>query len=165
MIPVIMCFLLIQTPANTIIATIIFIIAAITDGIDGYVARKYNKVTILGKFIDPLADKMLVVSALVCLVQLGSVSAVVAVIIIAREFIVTGFRIIAISEGKVIDANLFGKVKTISQIIAIIAVIMSDILFANTGYIPDILLYISTVITILSGAYYIFKNRKSISNY
>lgn len=106
-------------PYSNLIAFLIFVIAASTDGIDGYIARSRNQVTNFGKFLDPLADKLLVTAALVALVGQDKIPSWVATIIIAREFIVTGIRLVAVGEGKVIAASMWGKVKTVTQIIAI----------------------------------------------
>lgn len=107
-------------------AAVIFTILAATDAVDGYLARSRNEVTNLGKLLDPLADKLLVTAALVALVELGSLPAWIALIIISREFIVTGLRMIAVVEGRVIAAGAFGKLKTVLQIIAIVGFIIKD---------------------------------------
>lgn len=142
------------------IAAFIFLLAASTDSMDGYVARKRNEITNLGKFLDPLADKLLTTSALVALVEMGRVPSVIAIIIISREFIVTGFRVIAASEGVVIAASQLGKVKTITQIVSIVAILLDNFPFKYMGFPFDILaLYVATIITIWSGVDYIYKNR------
>lgn len=104
----------------------IFTLLAVTDGVDGYLARTRNEVTTFGKFLDPLADKLLVTAALVALVELGTLPSWIALVIISREFIVSGLRMVAIAEGKVIAASNYGKVKTVFQILAIIAFIIKD---------------------------------------
>lgn len=104
----------------------IFALLAITDGVDGYLARTRNEVTTFGKFLDPLADKLLVTAALVALVDLGTLPSWVALVIISREFIVSGLRMVAIAEGKVIAASNYGKIKTVFQILAIVAFIIKD---------------------------------------
>lgn len=104
----------------------IFTLLAITDGVDGYLARTRNEVTTFGKFLDPLADKLLVTAALVALVDLGTLPSWVALVIISREFIVSGLRMVSIAEGKVIAASNYGKVKTVFQILAIVAFIIKD---------------------------------------
>lgn len=108
------------------IAALIFTVLASTDAVDGYLARSRNEVTTFGKFIDPLADKLLVTAALVALVELGKLPAWIAIIIISREFIVSGLRMVAVVEGKVIAASIWGKVKTVFQIVAIVAFIVKD---------------------------------------
>jgi len=104
----------------------LFALLAITDGVDGYLARTRNEVTTFGKFLDPLADKLLVTAALVALVDLGTLPSWVALVIISREFIVSGLRMVAIAEGKVIAASNYGKIKTVFQILAIVAFIIKD---------------------------------------
>lgn len=131
-------------------AAIIFILAAITDGLDGYLARRRKEVTRFGKLIDPIADKLLITAALLTLVQLGAVSSWGALVIIGREFAVSGLRILAASEGKVISASNWGKVKTLSQIIAVAGFILG-ISWSN------ILLWIAILATIVSGVDYFLK--------
>ena len=135
-------------------------IAAATDGVDGYVARKYNQITDFGKFIDPLADKLLVATALICLVEMGRISAWMAVVIIAREFIVTSLRIVAMSKGVVIAAEMTGKIKTVIQIIATVVVLLFndpkfDIFGNNPGYIA---MFIAALFTLYSGVVYLKHN-------
>lgn len=159
LVPIFLIFMLnVDASWASYLCVAIFLIAAITDGVDGYVARKYNQVTNFGKFIDPLADKLLVAAALIGLVELRHLSAWVAIIIISREFIVTSLRIVAISEGKVIAASFWGKIKTVTQMIAITALLCSDFLPFN-GMILDILVDIAVIATLVSGFDYIMKNR------
>ena len=143
--------------ANRYICLAIFVVASITDWFDGHLARKNNLVTNFGKFMDPLADKLLVCSALICLLSNGLISTVVVLIIIAREFIISGFRLVAVDNGIVIAASWWGKAKTISQMIMII------LLIANFGGVFDILetafIYIAVVLTVISLVDYIWKNR------
>jgi len=108
------------------VAAAVFTILAATDAVDGYVARSRNEVTTFGKFIDPLADKLLVTAALVALVELTSLPAWIAIVIISRELVVSGLRMVAVAEGRVIDASDYGKLKTVAQIVAIIAFILKD---------------------------------------
>lgn len=147
------------------IAALIFIIAASTDGIDGYIARKRQQVTTLGKFLDPLADKLLVTSALIWLVEKHEISSWVAIIIIAREFIVTGVRMVAAGEGVIIAASIWGKLKTIIQIIAILAVLIHDLPPFKVLFIYPIhtsIMWLAVIITIYSGYDYVYKNRHII---
>lgn len=164
LIPFFMFFVLKDGPGFVYIAALLFIAASLTDMLDGHIARKFNLVTTFGKFVDPLADKILVASALICLVSLGKIDAIVTVVILAREFIVTGFRTIAVSEGKVIAAGNSGKLKTVTQLVAISACILTDKIFFFAPYIPTILIYISAILTIYSGAEYIIKNRSLLKN-
>jgi CDP-diacylglycerol--glycerol-3-phosphate 3-phosphatidyltransferase len=135
-----------------IIAGVVFIAASVTDAADGYFARKHGIITNLGKFIDPLADKILVVAALVSLVELQRLSAWIVVIIISREFIVSGMRMVAATSGVVIPASKGGKAKTVSQIIAIVMMIF-DIPFAMP------VMWVAMILTVWSGMDYLVKGR------
>lgn len=143
------------------VALVLFAAASITDALDGYIARRDNLVTNFGKFMDPLADKLLVCSALVCLVSLRALPAVVCIIIIAREFAISGFRLVAADNGIVIAAGFWGKLKTIAQMAMIIVLIMNlesyNSFFNVLGWI---LIIVSTALTIISLADYIWKNRE-----
>ena len=139
------------------IATGIFCLASITDCLDGYIARKYNLVTNFGKFMDPLADKLLVSSAMISMVSLGDIPAWIVIIIISREFIITGFRLIAVENGVVIAASWWGKIKTVSQMLMIIVVLSG--IGGVAGYsLGRILIYVSAFFTVVSGVDYIVKN-------
>lgn len=147
-----------------IVAGIIFVIASLTDFADGYIARKYNLITDLGKFLDALADKMLVISILLAFIELGRISAWPVMIICLREFMVTGIRLIASKDGVVMAAKMLGKIKTTTQMIAI-TFLMFEFVFIKLGLavttvtiIGDILFYISVVMTIVSGMDYLLKN-------
>jgi CDP-diacylglycerol--glycerol-3-phosphate 3-phosphatidyltransferase len=146
-------------------AAVVFLLAAITDMVDGKIARKHNMVTELGKFLDPIADKLLVISALIAFVRTDGLSVWAVFIIIAREFIITGFRVIAASRGVVIAADKWGKIKTIVQIIAIVAILIRDFPVSMIIDFPVgmTFMYISVILTIISGANYIIKNVKVIS--
>ncbi|KPU43889.1 CDP-diacylglycerol--glycerol-3-phosphate 3-phosphatidyltransferase [Oxobacter pfennigii] len=152
LIPVFLILLTLKVQYGVYLATAVFIIAALTDKLDGYIARTRNQITTLGKFMDPLADKLLVAAALISLLELQKLSTWVVLVIIAREFVITGLRAVAATEGVVIAASWWGKLKTTVQIIAIIAVLI-DIPYYN------VLVWIAAVITIISGVDYIYKNR------
>jgi len=139
------------------IALTIFCIAGITDLIDGYLARKYNLITSFGKFMDPLADKLLVGAAMICLVGLGQLQAWIVAVIISREFIISGFRLLAVDKGVIIVASLWGKIKTTFQITMII-VLIAD--FGGVFYtLGQILIWASLVITVISLIDYVLKNK------
>lgn len=140
------------------IAVAIFVLASLTDLLDGRIARKYNLVTNFGKFMDPLADKLLVCSAMICLVEMGRLPAWIVIIIIAREFIISGFRLIASDNGVVIAASYWGKFKTVFQMIMVI-VLMLDIDHAFFQWAGTLLIYVSLALTLISLADYIAKNR------
>ena len=163
MIPFFVVFMLapIGGAAAKWIALAIFIIASLTDALDGYLARRDNLITDFGKFMDPLADKLLVCSALICLVELDKIPCWVVIIIIAREFIISGFRLIAADNGVVIAASYLGKFKTVSQMVMII------LLIADLGgvfyTIGQIFIYLSMALTVISLIDYLIKNRNVIS--
>lgn len=164
LVPVFLVFISINKFIYTAIAIIIFIIAALTDKLDGYIARSRNEITNFGKFMDPLADKLLVTSALVVLVQYGIIPAWMVMIIIGREFAVTGLRAIAASQGLVIAASWWGKIKTVIQIIAIIFGLIT--LIYNHIYLKNItstFMIVAVVITLISGADYFIKNKKVLN--
>ncbi len=166
--PVFMVFLLVTIPYGEFIAWVIFILASATDALDGYIARSRKQITTFGKFLDPLADKLLITAALITLVGLGKLHSAVAVIIISREFAVTGLRVIAAGEGMVISASKLGKLKTITQIVAISA-IMLRAGFDNIEAVDMIMdpivnlsVALTVIITILSGVDYFNKNSSLI---
>lgn len=179
LVPFFVAALLANFPLNNAVAMIIFVMASLTDMFDGKIARKNGLVTDFGKFADPLADKILVLAALLCFVQLGICDCVAVIIVLFREFSVTSIRLIAASKGKVVAANMWGKAKTVSQMIAIIAVIAMQIVlelpevglnFINMAtfepiffVVGEILIWISVVFTIISGVVYIIQNRQFIS--
>lgn len=156
MIPVFLVVLLgsfVPQPLNRYVAVILFMVASFTDYLDGHLARKYNLVTNFGKFMDPLADKLLVAAALISMVELGDIAAWIVIVIISREFIITGFRLIALEANIVIAASWWGKIKTVSQM-AMIIVVLSGM----GGLLGQILIYAAAILTIISGMDYIIKN-------
>lgn len=148
-----------ELPISHLVAALIFIIASSTDWIDGYIARKYHLVTNLGKFLDPLADKLLVSAALILLSELGFAPAWVVIIIISREFAVTGLRLVAAGEGMVLAAGQMGKIKTATQMVAIATLLLHNFPFSYLGFpFATWMLYIALFFTILSGLDYFIKN-------
>ena len=168
LVPIFMIFLTVNLPYGKEIATLIFILAALTDKLDGYIARSRNQITNFGKFMDPLADKLLVTAALIALVDFHVIPNWIATVIVAREFAVSGLRMIAASEGIVLAASWWGKLKTTIQIIAIIIALIS--LIALNYNITNLNLYLTystffsmilaAIITIISGIDYFIKNYK-----
>ena len=147
--------------ANRYISLTLFVVASVTDWFDGYLARKNNLVTNFGKFMDPLADKLLVCSAMICMIDLKRLPAWFVIIIIAREFIISGFRLIAAENGIVIAANYWGKFKTASQMIMIILLILHfDGIFV---ILEQIFIWLSLALTIISLITYIWQNRTVLS--
>lgn len=159
-----MLYLLYDLAYAPYISIIIFLIASATDGVDGYVARKYNQITTFGKFIDPLADKLLVTSALIGLVWIQRLNPWFALVIISREFIVTSLRIVAISNGKVIPAAMSGKIKTVLQIAAIVAMLIDRIheIYIGSILFSNILMVLAVIITVYSGTEYVIMNKTLI---
>ncbi|MCP8616454.1 CDP-diacylglycerol--glycerol-3-phosphate 3-phosphatidyltransferase [Salirhabdus salicampi] len=146
-------------PVSHFVAALIFIFASATDWVDGYYARKYNLVTNLGKFLDPLADKLLVSAAFILLVELGQAPAWVVIVIISREFAITGLRLVASGEGIVLAASQMGKWKTTIQIIAIATLLLHNFPFSYIGFpFATISLYAALIITVVSGVDYFIKN-------
>ena len=143
------------------IALIIFAVASLTDLLDGKIARKYNLVTNFGKFMDPLADKLLVNSAMICLVEMGRLPAWIVIIIISREFIISGFRLVASDSGIVIAASYWGKFKTVFQMVMIIVMIMD--LGSSFVMLETILIYIALILTVVSLIDYIAKNKEVLT--
>lgn len=151
-----------------IVAGIVYIIASVSDSVDGYLARSKNLVTDFGKFIDPIADKLLVTSAVLALIQAGQLSSWAAFLIIGRELLVTGFRMVCSGKGKVIAANKYGKLKMISQTVAIIWLIFEPLFeqyyFWEVNVTPgDVLMFIAVVLTVVSGYVYIRDNINLLS--
>lgn len=162
MIPVFLFFLLTDYAGNCSkwIAVIVFILASLTDFLDGHIARKYNLVTNFGKFMDPLADKLLVCSALICLIQLGQLPAWMVIIIVSREFIISGFRLVAAEQGIVIAASYWGKFKTTFQMIAVVLMILN---FEALSAVTLICTWAALILTIISLVDYIAKNHKVLT--
>ncbi len=159
LVPVFMVFMLYDfVPYANLIGAVIFVLASLTDWLDGYLARKHNLVTNFGKIMDPLADKMLVTAALLCLTASGVASPWISVIILAREFIVSGVRIAAAAEGNVIAASWWGKIKTVWQMISLILALVF-----GGNLLVTICLWIAALLTVVSGVDYLVKNAKYLS--
>ncbi len=159
-VPVVVVALLDETPNGDQLAAIVFALAAITDGLDGFIARWRGSVTTFGKLMDPVADKLLITAALVSLVSLGRLAAWVAMVIIAREFAVTALRAVAAERGVVISASWLGKVKTALQIAAIFALIAA---YPAPAWV-DGLVYAAVAVTVISGADYFFGLRRRLAH-
>ena len=163
MIPLFLICLYLNIGCGKYIAVGIFILASLTDLLDGKIARKYNLVTNFGKFMDPLADKLLVCSALIALVDLNRIAAWIVIIIIAREFIISGFRLVASDNGVVIAASYWGKFKTASQMVTVILLVLN---IQNTVFtvLGTVFIYISLVLTVVSLIDYIAKNKEVLKD-
>lgn len=164
LVPFFVFFLLTDlVPYSKIIALILFAAASITDALDGHIARSRNLITTFGKFLDPLADKVLVVSALICMCELGIVGSVPLIIIVAREFMVSGLRLVTANEGVVVAAGIWGKLKTAFTMVAIVVILVGLCLnldpvssgAAILNIIYQVLIWISTVLTVISGEVYL----------
>ena len=147
-----------------VLAAVIFVVAALTDLVDGYIARSRNLVTNFGKLMDPIADKLLFCSAFIMLTWRHELSPILCVLFIAREFVISGFRLVAASSGSVIAASKIGKAKTATQAVAIVATLLNNPIFSLWG-IPfdDIMMYVAAILAVWSAADYIWKNRKAVS--
>ena len=160
LVPVFVFFMLFPAENDLLfrlIAEVIFCLASFTDFLDGYIARKRKLVTNFGKFMDPLADKLLVCAALICMIPLSYLPAWYVIILISREFIISGFRLIAVEQNLVIAASYFGKFKTVSQMFMIILLILQVPAFS---LVTEILVYLSLALTIISLMDYLYKNRR-----
>ncbi len=182
LVPFFVAALLIDFPFHTAVALAIFVVATLTDMFDGKIARSRGLVTDFGKFADPLADKILVLSALLCFVQTGWCDCIAVIIVLFREFSVTSIRLVAASKGKVVAANIFGKIKTVTQLVAIIAVLLMQFLIelftVTSAFSVDTILYlqgiftvvslcliwISTIMALVSGVIYIVQNKQFIAD-
>ena len=162
LVPFFVATLLLSKTNDTLkwVALALFVIASLTDFADGYIARKYNLITNFGKFMDPLADKILTVSGMICLIELGRIPSWIVVIIVAREFIISGFRLIAAENGVVIAANYWGKFKTTFQMFMIILMIMN---IPQLQIVTNIVLWIALALTIISLVTYINANKQILA--
>ncbi len=163
MVPFFVLFMLVPIggAANKWIALAIFVVASLTDTLDGYIARRDNLITDFGKFMDPLADKLLVCSALICFVELGDLPAWMVIVIIAREFIISGFRLVASDNGIVIAASKTGKLKTVSQMVMVVLVLAD--LGGFFSILEQIFIWLALILTVVSLIEYIVKNKNVLS--
>jgi CDP-diacylglycerol---glycerol-3-phosphate 3-phosphatidyltransferase len=158
LVPVLVAALLQEAGSGDALAAIVFALASVTDALDGWIARRSKRTTTFGKLMDPLADKLLVTAALVSLVQLNRVSAWVAMVIIAREFAVTGLRQLAMEHGQVMPASIWGKLKTVFQVAMVLVLITVE----GSPFWVDVLVWVTTAITVVSGADYFFGFRSLV---
>jgi CDP-diacylglycerol---glycerol-3-phosphate 3-phosphatidyltransferase len=159
LVPVVVVALTVEMPAGSTIAAVVFAIAALTDGLDGYIARTRHSVTTFGKVMDPVADKLMIAAALISLVSLDKLAAWVAMVIIAREFAVSGLRIAAGQQGVVIPASALGKLKTIVQVAAVLALIAAS---DSDAVWVQVLVYAMVLVTVVSGADYFLNFRRKL---
>ena len=161
-VPLFMYLVLMEKPVGTILAIVLFVLAAASDAVDGYLARSLNQTTVFGKFADPIADKLLISGALISFVQLGELSAAVALVLISREFLVTGLRILAIAEGKVISASPLGKLKTMSHIGLVLIILAGRYFQLGPALMTlrSVFLYLAIALAIISGGEYFYRSRR-----
>ncbi|NLW91284.1 MAG: CDP-diacylglycerol--glycerol-3-phosphate 3-phosphatidyltransferase [Syntrophomonadaceae bacterium] len=158
LIPLFVFLLLVNIPYGSFLAAFIFILAALTDSLDGYLARRWRQITKLGIILDPLADKLLITAALISLVELHQMAGWIAIVIIGREFAVSGLRAVKAEEGIIIPASIWGKLKTITQVIAVLLVILQKYYVVYTKVpLGDWAMYIAVLITLVSGAEYFYR--------
>ena len=161
-VPLFMYLVLMEKPVGTILAIVLFVLAAASDAVDGYLARSLNQTTVFGKFADPIADKLLIAGALISFVQLGELSAAATMIIISREFLVTGLRIMAIAEGKVIVASPLGKLKTMSHIGLVLIILAGRYFQLGPAWMTlrSVFLYLAIALAVISAGEYFYRSRQ-----
>lgn len=161
-VPLLMYLILSESFIGRILAVILFFLAAVSDAVDGYIARSFKQTTVFGQFADPIADKLLISGALIALVQLGELTAAVVMALIAREFLVTGLRIVAIHEGHVIDASILGKLKTISHVVLVLVVLAARTFSLGSGgeIAKTVAMVLAIATSVISGADYFYRSRK-----
>ncbi|MFC2095751.1 CDP-diacylglycerol--glycerol-3-phosphate 3-phosphatidyltransferase [Candidatus Bipolaricaulota bacterium] len=160
-VPLLMYLILSDSGLGRIFAVILFFLAAVSDAVDGYIARSFNQTSVFGQFADPIADKLLISGALIALVQLGELTAAAVMALIAREFLVTGLRIIAIHEGLVISVSILGKLKTISHVVLVLVVLTARTFQLGSGgeTAKTAALVLAIVLSLISGAEYFYRSR------
>ena len=161
-VPLLMFLILFESDITRILAMVLFFLAAVSDAVDGYIARSLNQTSLFGKFADPIADKLLIAGALIALLQLGELGAWAVMVIIAREFLVTGLRILAISEGQVLGASFLGKAKTISHVALVLVVLVGQVFtVGHSGEIAKgVCLGLAVAMSVISGADYFYRSRR-----
>lgn len=161
-VPLLMYLILSDSDLGRIFAVILFFLAAVSDVVDGYIARSFNQTSVFGKFADPIADKLLISGALISLVQLGELSAAAVMTLIAREFLVTGLRIVAVHEGLVISARFLGKLKTLSHVILVLIVLATRSFALGPGgeIATDYALILAIAMSLISGGEYFYRSRR-----
>jgi len=161
-VPLLMFLILYDSSVTRILAMVLFFLAAVSDAVDGYIARSLNQTSLFGKFADPIADKLLIAAALIAFLQLGEMSAWAVMVIIAREFLVTGLRILAISEGQAIGASVLGKAKTFSHVALVLAILIdrSFILGGGWDILRAVCLALALALSVFSGVEYFVRSRK-----
>jgi len=161
-VPLLMFLILRDSPVTRIVAMVLFLLAAISDAVDGYIARSLNQTSLFGKFADPIADKLLIAAALIAFVQLGEMSSWPVMVIVAREFLVTGLRILAISEGQAIGASILGKAKTFSHVALVLAILIDRSFAPGPGWdiLRTIFLGLALALSVLSGLEYFVRSRR-----
>ena len=161
-VPLLMFLILFESDISRIVAMVLFFLAALSDAADGYIARSLNQTSLFGKFADPIADKLMIAGALISLLQLGELSAWVVMAIIAREFLVTGLRILAISEGKQIGASMLGKAKTISHVALVLAILVDRTFAPGPGWeiLRTVCLALALTLSVVSGFEYFYRSRR-----
>ena len=161
-VPLLMFLILFESDITRILAMILFFLAAVSDAVDGYIARSLNQTSLFGKFADPIADKLLIAGALIAFLQLGELSAWAVLVIIAREFLVTGLRILAISEGQAIGASFLGKAKTISHVALVLAILVDRSFALGNGadLAKAVCLGLALALAVVSGVDYFYRSRR-----
>jgi CDP-diacylglycerol---glycerol-3-phosphate 3-phosphatidyltransferase len=161
-VPLVMYLILSESFIGRILAVVLFFLAAVSDAVDGYIARSFKQTSVFGQFADPIADKLLISGALIALVQLGELTAAVVMALIAREFLVTGLRIVAIHEGQIISASILGKLKTISHVVLVLIILAARTFsFGPAGdIVKTVALVLAVAISFVSGAEYFYRSRR-----
>jgi len=161
-VPLLMFLLLYDSDVTRVLAMVLFFLAAVSDVVDGYIARSLNQTSLFGKFADPIADKLMIAGALLAFLYLGEMSPWAVLVIIAREFLVTGLRILAISEGEAIGASFLGKAKTISHVALVLAILVDRTFVLGTGWeiLRTVCLALALTLSVVSGGEYFYRSRR-----